>query len=1178
MTKNEKISERDIRIQKLNEIKSMWIIPYSQTFDKKNSIQEIIKIWDKESVEKMKTKSDIFLKNWTKNIYNTAWRMLSFRSHGKLSFAKLQDSTWTIQLCFVRDLIKLDMWNWKIVKNLTKSDKEEINIYKFLQKYIDVWDFIGVKWDLFITKHGEITLFVNELKLLSKAIRPLPEKFHWIQDQEKIYRQRYLDLIMNEDSYKKFVLRSKFLKVIRDFYFEKKFIEVETSILWNAASWAAAKPFITHHNDFDIDMYLRISPETALKKLTVWRFEKVFEVAKDFRNEGSDPSHIQEFTVIEHYAAFWNYEDNMKFTEQMFDYIFDKMPELKKKIIVKDKEWIWKEVDFTTPRQRIDYIEQIKKDSWIDVSKYKPEDEEKLRNLIKSKWFSREWLEIQTTATMIDYLYKKVTRPKIVGPAFIYNYPKTMQPLARVSDADSNIVEQRQLLVNWRELIKAYSELVDPLLQQANFDEQADALAKWDEEATSWDDEFVLAMEHGMPCQSWWGMWVDRIFAILTEQENIRDVVLFPLMKPENINKDNKNNLKKESDKNESLDWKKLFIFDFDGVIANSTNHYFKINKEKIWNTNNFEEYKNLFMWNIFKKLKWNKSKEDAKIELEKYFEEQEKIIDEIKLFDWIVDVLKELKNKWIIMDIVSSNRREFIKQLLKKYNLLYYFTNIYAEEDHYSKVDKIKSCLEKQNIDVENAVFITDTLWDILEANKVWIDTIAVDYWVHEKWRLEKGNPKFIVSNPKDILNCIFEQKTSKKGFLWKFEEVKKETIKLISQIKPFDWLEKRFIDDTIRRINSWKQIWRIEKPVNPPKHLVAYTIFLDQKKWKIFLVNHKDAWLILPPWWHIDEWELPFVSAIREIEEELWITNPIFLWDDKIPFFLSQSPTIWERWDHIDISLRYIFKWNSKEKIKWWIHFEKEFEWHKRYTFDEVLNLDMRKTDIYIHTLVKKLKKELENWKLKEIKYCNNDLINHQEKTSKKSFFSEEIVQKWEKLAEKYLTDTKKHCFQVGQIMKFFAKKLWEDENLRYVAWLLHDVDWDFVWKVADKHLQEDFDNIMEDLKSHFPNEDDFVQFKNDLKAHAHFMTWIQPETVMAKYLCSVDELSGLINAYSLMRPTWMEWMKAKSIKKKIKDKSFASWVDRNEVKNCEKMLWLDLWEFITDVIEAMQKSITN
>ncbi len=415
----------------------------------------------------------------------------------------------------------------------------DLTPYKLLQKYIDVWDFLWVRWELFRTHKGELTIFVSEFILLSKAIRSLWDKFHGIwENKESAYRQRYLDMIHNRETLERMKLRSTFLRVIRDFYHKHDFLEVETPVLWHSASWAAAAPFITRHNDFDIEMYLRISPETSLKMATVWGLERVFEVAKDFRNEWSSPAHHQEFTMIEHYAAYRNFEDNMRFTEEMFDYIFDAIPSLKKRVQVTDKNWITKEVDFTTPWARIDYIDQIKKDSGIDVSQYGPKDEEKLRKLIKEKWHMREWLDHQATATMIDYLYKKVTRPKIVWPAFIYNYPKTMQPLARRSDENPGIVEQRQLLTNWIELIKAYSELVDPLQQQENFDEQSWAVERWDEEATAWDDDFVKAMEYGMPCQSGRGMWIARILSILTEQSNIRDVILFPLMKPENQDKE----------------------------------------------------------------------------------------------------------------------------------------------------------------------------------------------------------------------------------------------------------------------------------------------------------------------------------------------------------------------------------------------------------------------------------------------------------------------------------------------------------------------------------------------------------------------------------------------------------------------------------------------------------------
>ncbi len=278
-------------------------------------------------------------------------------------------------------------------------------------------------------------------------------------------------------------------------------MEIQTNILGNAASGAAARAFETHHNDYDTEVFLRIAFETGLKKATVGRFEKVFELGQDFRNEGSDPAHIQEFTQIEHYAVYRNYEDNMKFTEKMFDYLFEKLG-LSKKLNVKDKEGNIKEVDFTTPRKRIDYTKGIEEASGIDITKYGMDDADKLRKDIQKKGNEFEGIHKMGTMTLIDHLYKKVLRPKILGPAFIYNYPVIMQPLARTSDKDSNIVEQFQLLVNGREICKAYSELADPILQQENFNKQAEAAARGDEEATAGDNDFVTAMEYGMPPQS----------------------------------------------------------------------------------------------------------------------------------------------------------------------------------------------------------------------------------------------------------------------------------------------------------------------------------------------------------------------------------------------------------------------------------------------------------------------------------------------------------------------------------------------------------------------------------------------------------------------------------------------------------------------------------------------------
>jgi lysyl-tRNA synthetase, class II len=513
------------RLEKIRRLKEAGVIPYANSYPWKEDIDIVEK-----QTSKIK-ELDSILETGMSWDFKIAGRILSAKSHGKLMFAKLIDQSSAIQICFMKDLVSFHTGH-KLVSDIS-IEGEEKSAYKIAEKYLYVGDYIGVVWDLFLTKYWELTLLVREFQMLSKAVRPLPEKWHWLSDQETIYRQRYLDMITNDESYKRMLLRSKFVKVLRDFYDENKFIEIETPVLGNSASWAAAAPFITHHNDFDEDFFLRISPETALKKVTVGRFERVVEFARDFRNEWSDPSHMQEFSAIEHYAAWWNFEDNMRFTEAMFDYIFTHLPELSREVEVKDKEGNLKTVNFQTPWARIDYIAWVKEKSGIDVSLYGPEDEETLRSEIKKAGYIWEGIDKQVTATMIDYLYKKVLRPGIAGPAFIYNYPRTMQPLARQSDQNPEIVEQWQLVINGWEVIKAYSELVDSEIQKANFDAQWDALAKWDAEATSSDDDFVLAMEYGMPPQSGWGMGIERILCLLTGQDNLRDLVMFPLMKTE---------------------------------------------------------------------------------------------------------------------------------------------------------------------------------------------------------------------------------------------------------------------------------------------------------------------------------------------------------------------------------------------------------------------------------------------------------------------------------------------------------------------------------------------------------------------------------------------------------------------------------------------------------------------
>ena len=379
------------RQKKIQDLKNAGVIVYANNFRGKQDIRDIkLKSWKfvLENGQLKELSSDIVWNNHLKSSikdakqlmeegalgeFKTAGRLMLSRSMWKLIFMNIQDNTEKIQLCFMKGKAKFNTWK-KIVDSLF-IDWEEKSSHKIAEKYLQVWDYIGVIWDLFVTKHWELTLFVKEFQILAKAVRPLPEKFHGIQDQERIYRQRYLDLIMNEDSYKRFLFRSEFISTLREFYYKNGFIELDTPILWNAASGAAAKPFITHHNDFDIDVYLRIAPETSLKKATVGRFEKVFEIGRNFRNEGSDPSHMQEFTAVEHYVAWWNFEDNMVFTEKMFDYLFERL-NLPKKIKIKDRDWNEREINWATPWERIDYVEWIKKVTGLDISKYSMDDDE----------------------------------------------------------------------------------------------------------------------------------------------------------------------------------------------------------------------------------------------------------------------------------------------------------------------------------------------------------------------------------------------------------------------------------------------------------------------------------------------------------------------------------------------------------------------------------------------------------------------------------------------------------------------------------------------------------------------------------------------------------------------------------------------------------------------------------
>lgn len=499
-------NEYHVRLQKMKALRESGINPYHNRFERSHEMADALKLGEEGSLREV----EAIVKDPMKDLISLAGRVMTLRSHGKLTFAHLQDFTGRIQICFFEDLM----------------GKER---YKFLKK-LDMADFVGVSGELFMTKHGEITLLVHELVMLSKALRPLPEKWHGLKDQEACYRQRYLDTVMNRDSMDRFVMRSNLVRAFREFYWSEGFMEIETPVLENVSSGAAARPFSTHHNALDIDVYLRIAAGELWQKMAiVGGFERTFEVARCFRNEGMDPSHLQEFTMIEHYAAFWDYEDNMKFTERMFEYILNEL--LGTLIVtVKDRDGNEVKVDFTAPWPRKKFTELIKEDCGIDVLDF--DSAEGLLEEIKKQKIQIEGADKMGYGNLVDHLYKKVSRPKLIQPTFVMQHPLSTKPLARKNDQDPRLCDTFQLLVNTWEVINAYSEIVDPVDQRERFENQSLAKAQGDEDAMMINEEYLLAMEHGMPCMSGWGMGVDRLVTLLAGQENLRDSVLFPLMRP----------------------------------------------------------------------------------------------------------------------------------------------------------------------------------------------------------------------------------------------------------------------------------------------------------------------------------------------------------------------------------------------------------------------------------------------------------------------------------------------------------------------------------------------------------------------------------------------------------------------------------------------------------------------
>jgi lysyl-tRNA synthetase, class II len=392
-------------------------------------------------------------------------------------------------------------------------------------KTFDIGDFISVTGTVFKTKTGEVTLHITDFELLTKSLRPLPEKFHGLKDPDLRYRQRYVDLIMNQEVKETFIKRTNIIKAIREFLDNRDFLEVETPILSPIAGGAAARPFITHHNALDIDMYLRIATELYLKRLIVGGFERVYEIGKNFRNEGIDIRHNPEFTAIELYQAYADYTDMMEITENMVAYVCEKVNGTTK-VMYEDTE-----IDFKPPWRRITMVDAVKEYAGVDFNEVKSDDEARAIAKEKNLELKKE-LKDCTKGDILVALFEEYCEEKLIQPTFVCDYPVENSPLTKKKRGNAELTERFEGFVYGREICNAYSELNDPIVQKERFIQQLRERELGDDEAYMMDEDFINALEIGMPPTGGLGIGIDRLIMFLTDSRSIRDVILFPTMKP----------------------------------------------------------------------------------------------------------------------------------------------------------------------------------------------------------------------------------------------------------------------------------------------------------------------------------------------------------------------------------------------------------------------------------------------------------------------------------------------------------------------------------------------------------------------------------------------------------------------------------------------------------------------
>ena len=477
-----------VRKEKLDELQKAGKNPFEVTkYDIENYSKQI-----KDNYEEYE-KKDV----------SVAGRIIAKRIMGKASFCTIQDCQGKIQ-------------SYVSINDLGEESYKQFKTY-------DIGDIIGIKGFVFKTRTEEISIHAKEVKLLTKSLRPLPEKFHGLKDMDLRYRQRYVDLIVNPEVKDTFVLRSKIIKEIRKFMDEKGYMEVETPMLTTVATGDAARPFITHHNTLDLQMYLRIAPELNLKRLIVGGFDKVFEIGKNFRNEGMDIKHNPEFTNMELYSAYEDYNDMMDMAEQLISTVATNVLG-SSKITYQGTE-----IDLTPAWRRITMIDAIKEVTGIDFNTVKTDEE--AQALAKEKGVEYEEIK-NTRGHIINEFFETFVEETLIQPTFIMDYPVEVSPLTKRKKDNPSLVERFELFIGGREYGNAYSELNDPIDQYERFVKQVEAKEKGDEEAGGMDEDFVNALEIGLPPTGGLGIGLDRLIMLLTDSASIRDVLFFPTMKP----------------------------------------------------------------------------------------------------------------------------------------------------------------------------------------------------------------------------------------------------------------------------------------------------------------------------------------------------------------------------------------------------------------------------------------------------------------------------------------------------------------------------------------------------------------------------------------------------------------------------------------------------------------------